>query len=64
MQNENAPRRNLSAQPLQRGSQQAGRLGRAKQKVGTSFCGLLKRNLVFGGPGINVSTVNCLNRKT
>ncbi len=33
MRNENAPRRNLSAQPLRRGSQQAGRLGRAKRKT-------------------------------
>ncbi len=37
MRNENAPRRNLSAQPLRRGSQQAGRLGRAIREQSRSF---------------------------
>lgn len=40
MQNENCPRRARRRKAHRRGSQQAGRIGRAKWKRGCSFCGL------------------------
>lgn len=40
MQNESCPRRARRRKAHRRGSQQAGRIGRAKGKGGRSFCGL------------------------
>lgn len=40
MQNEICPRRARRRKAHRRGSQQAGRIGRAKGKRGRSFCGL------------------------
>lgn len=42
MQNESCPRRARRRKVHRRGSQQAGRIGRAKRKRGRSFCGLVK----------------------
>lgn len=43
MQNESCPRRARRRKAHRRGSQQAGRIGRAKGKRGRSFCGLVKK---------------------
>lgn len=64
MQNESCPRRARRRKAHRRGSQQAGRIGRAKGKRGRSFCGLMKKLRQDVAPRRKICRVDCRNFQT
>lgn len=61
MQNESYPRRNDRRSVSRRGSQQTGRIGRAKGEQGRSFCGLMKNTRKDVAPRREIRRVNRRN---